>query len=310
MTVPVATYNKTSLAGDGESTVFYSAFTIFDTTHVELYLDGVKQTTGYTSVLQSSIVYGTIVAVTIAAAPALGVIVLLKRVVPYQQVRDFKNNSVFDIENLERGLDDLTFQTQQLDTTTERALKLDESVSTFNTTVQKATSVLASKTERATKGLRFDSNGDLGITITDPDEPQATAEAAKTAAELAQAASEAARDLSLAYRDTAEDHKDDAYTYMTGLDLPAVTVGTAQYYLRVNTAGDGYELVSATTASTPNTGQFYGFKVVSGSLNVDHSSAGDDAASYDVSNYVDYHFGAAGQSYQINSAGHLVATFV
>jgi hypothetical protein len=310
MTVPVATSDKTTFTANGLTTIFTSSFTVFDVGHVVIRIDSVIQETGFTLAILPSTTYGSVVAVTFTVAPTNGQAVRLNRVVPIKQDISFTNNSVFDIKNLERSLDTLTLIAQRLLSSTDLAFKFDQSVSTFNSTSETATSVTATKTERATKGLRFDSNGDLTISITDPDQPQLAAETAKTAAELAQAASEAARDLSLAYRDTAEDHKDDAYTYMTGLDLPAVTVGTAQYYLRVNVAGDGYELVSAATASTPNTGQFYGFKVVSGSLNVDHSSAGDDATSYDVSNYVDYHFGAAGQSYQINSAGHLVATFV
>ncbi len=101
--MPIYSYDRYTSTGE---TSFAITFDYLSSTHIEVYLDSVKQTTGYT------IDTGTN-KVTFGSAPTSGVIVLIQRVTPktkagYQaQIADFANGSVLtetDLDNAALGL--------------------------------------------------------------------------------------------------------------------------------------------------------------------------------------------------------------
>ena len=80
--VPVSTNNRTSVAGDGTEDVFSTDFTVYETSHLEVYLDGVRQTSGFAVALLANGTYSSIARVTFTTAPASGVLVLLSQALP------------------------------------------------------------------------------------------------------------------------------------------------------------------------------------------------------------------------------------
>ena len=176
--VPVSTNNRTSVAGDGTEDVFSTDFTVYETSHLEVYLDGVLQTSGFAVALFANGTYSSIAKVTFTTAPASGVLVLLVRNVPFSQNKDYANNAVLDVENIERSLDILTFQTQQLNTEVDRSLTFSDTLSGdtgFETTASAATTITANKAARTNKGLKFDGDGNITLTLEDPDTAVAAA---------------------------------------------------------------------------------------------------------------------------------------
>lgn len=177
--VPVSTNNRTSVAGDGTEDVFSTDFTVYETSHLEVYLDGVLQTSGFAVALFANGTYSSIAKVTFTTAPASGVLVLLVRNVPFSQNKDYANNAVLDVENIERSLDILTFQTQQLNTEVDRSLTFSDTLSGdtgFETTASAATTITANKAARINKGLMFDADGNITVTEDNPNEQVTLAE--------------------------------------------------------------------------------------------------------------------------------------
>ena len=130
MTVPVNTSSKTTLSGNTDAaTKYVTAYTVFDASHVDVYKNGTKQTSGFTTTIADSSTHGKVAEVVFASGQATSDVILLIRNVPYKQEIDFINNSVFDIETLERGLDQLTMQAQQLETKTDGTLKFADTLS-------------------------------------------------------------------------------------------------------------------------------------------------------------------------------------
>ena len=99
-----------SYTGNGTTTDFTYTFRVFASTDMAVYLDDVLQVSGYTvgNVGSDS---GT---VAFAVAPANGVIVLLKRVVPYNRLVDYQTGGDLLANTLDSDIDRVVAQTQQL----------------------------------------------------------------------------------------------------------------------------------------------------------------------------------------------------
>ena len=104
--------------GDGATKVFAFDFKVLVESHLEVYLDGVIQTSGFTV----TGVPGT-GNVTFTTAPAVDVQVLLYREVPETQLSDYAQGVAFPAETLEQDLDLAVMRIQQLGEQLGRAIK-------------------------------------------------------------------------------------------------------------------------------------------------------------------------------------------
>jgi hypothetical protein len=171
MTVPINTPSKTTLAGNTDAATKYTTtYTVFDATHIDVYKNGVKVESGITITIAAHATHGKVAECVFSSGQTASDVILLIRNVPYNQEQDFINNSVFDIESLERGLDQLTMQTQQLDTKTDGTIKFADSLSgatAFDSTAETAGTITANKAARLGKALIFHSTtGDLSLSAT------------------------------------------------------------------------------------------------------------------------------------------------
>jgi len=92
----------------------------------------------------------------------------------FDQTTDYAQNDQLDADTLEQNFDKSVMISQQLKEAADRTMTFSETA-TFNTDAETASTLIATKTARASKGIRFDSNGDIGISVFDPDEQASTA---------------------------------------------------------------------------------------------------------------------------------------
>jgi hypothetical protein len=105
--------------GNGSTTSFTYNFKINDQSHIEVSLDNVVQTSGFTVTGVGNANGGT---VNFATAPANGVKVVLRRNVPYTQLIDYITGDKFPADTHEAALDQLTMAAQQLQEQVDRSL--------------------------------------------------------------------------------------------------------------------------------------------------------------------------------------------
>lgn len=187
MTVPAGT-NTASLLGNGVTVSFPTGLKIYETSHCKVYLDGVLQTTGY-SVSDLDTESATVVFDT---APAGGVVIIVKRIVPYEQETEFEEDDGNPSDVTERQFDLCVMQSQQLADITSRALVVP--IGDTATSLE-----VPSISSRVGKVWYWDADGNPSTTTDTSDISAAAAaasaslaSAAQTAAELAQDAAEAA----------------------------------------------------------------------------------------------------------------------
>lgn len=120
MTVTSET-NKAQATGNGVVKAFAYTFQVPELEWLEVYLNDVLQTSGYTV---SGIGAPTGGAVTFTVAPAAGVTVTLLRVVPLTQEVDYQPYDPFPAEVAEGTLDKLTMITQQMQEELDRSWKV------------------------------------------------------------------------------------------------------------------------------------------------------------------------------------------
>jgi len=127
-----------------------------------------------------------------------------ERTVAYTQETDLANNSLFDAESLETSLDNIVMQTQQAGRLTDASFGFDPSIATndYDSTVAVATTLNKTKTQRASKALAFDADGDLTVSVEDIDAQIAATASSATAA--AGSATAAAGSATAAANDLAE----------------------------------------------------------------------------------------------------------
>ena len=129
--------------------------------------------------------------------PTSADLIVITRNVPLTQVTNYQNNATIDAETIEQSFDKLTQTTQQLDDGKDYSFKFASNIAGttgFNTNADTATTLNVAKAGRLNKGLKFDANGDIGVSTYDPDTTAITADT---------------------YRNDALDHRDTAEDYAT-----------------------------------------------------------------------------------------------
>lgn len=171
MTVSVQVPYTSSIA-NGVSVVYPYQFTVLDEDDIEVSLDGVPVSSGFTLTGVGNAAGGDVV---FSVAPAAGVVVLralkpvLERKTDYQQFGDLPTPQV------NRDFDRLWLALSSLAQNLKRALKLP-----FDTPVDQE--IIEDATVRANKALRFDASGNLQLSSYDPDAASAAAASAVAAA--------------------------------------------------------------------------------------------------------------------------------
>jgi len=115
-----STSNRVVATGDAVTVLFNYNKLLYDADHLQVYLDAVLQTTGYTV----SGVPGTSTSVTFASAPGSGVQVLFLRVVPLTQLSVYAVGGAFPAATTEKNFDLAMMALQQFDETLDRAVTL------------------------------------------------------------------------------------------------------------------------------------------------------------------------------------------
>ena len=164
--------------GNGTATDFnFTASSVYipvkEATHIKVYKDTATDTnnafqlvstSNYTVSFAGSDNTNATVTFNNDQIPANNDKILLLREVPYTQLTDLTNNSLFDAESLESRLDSLTMQTQQLSDKVEYGFTIGETIADSPGSLDKTA------TERAGKFMSFDDNGDLTISSEDTED--------------------------------------------------------------------------------------------------------------------------------------------
>lgn len=158
-----STTTKNSYSGDGSTTVFSYTFKIFDEDDIAVILR--DDTTG-TETTQTITTHYSVSGVgstgggniTFVTAPASGKTVVLLRATPLTQLTDYTPNDPFPAEAHEDALDKLTFLTQQIQE------ELDRSIKISRTNTMTSTEFTVGASDRASKILAFDGNGEISVT--------------------------------------------------------------------------------------------------------------------------------------------------
>lgn len=147
--------NKKSWIGDGSTTVYAYPYPFQKTEDIEIYFDGVKQTSGYS--IQILPDYSEGANITFLEAPADGVEIVVRRSIAMTQEVSYPENGEFPAKSHERALDKLTLIL--LDKLTE-TVKVDPSTAeTFSLYLPRII---------AKKGLKINDDG-TGFALTDAD---------------------------------------------------------------------------------------------------------------------------------------------
>jgi len=189
MTVTVTT-TRNSFAGNGNQGPHSIGFTILDATHIQVYWDKGSSSPGTPTGLSASgyltkdthytvqnagtssnatityIATGWTVSSTVTYPPS-GDTIVVTRNVALTQGSDYTNNSTIDAETIENSFDKLTQITQQLDDGKDYSIKFASNLAGstgFNSTADTAGTITQNKSDRISKVLAFDDNGDISVT--------------------------------------------------------------------------------------------------------------------------------------------------
>ncbi len=174
------TINKEIFVGDGAIKIFAVTYRVISATHIEVYLAGVLQVSGFTVVLNSNQDTTPGATVTFTAAPGIDVSVTILRVVPLTQLTDYQPFDAFPAESHETALDKLTMSIQQQQEQIGRSpqLPVDSPLTEFNLGVPAAEEVV--QYNAAEDG--FESSG-INATAFNANVAQTAADAVSTAAD-------------------------------------------------------------------------------------------------------------------------------
>lgn len=141
--------------GNGTTAEFAYPFRILDATHLQVFLDGVRQVAGFGVSNVGNQNGGTVIFDT---APASGVIISFIRRTPLTQDVDYQAYDAFPAETHERALDKLTMLEQEGDASLIRAIHAPNSEA-----VGEANLVLPDIPNRAGMWLGFTAQGDVAV---------------------------------------------------------------------------------------------------------------------------------------------------
>ena len=143
------TDNRRSYTGDGSSVTFAFPFLFLEDSHLQVYLDGALQASGYSVAGAGDDAGGS---VTFTTAPASGVLVVLVRVPDLLQTTDLPSNGPFPSQAVERMADKAMMAIQRVQDITSRAVHVADGDADVSL-------VLPLSTARASKVMAFDANG-------------------------------------------------------------------------------------------------------------------------------------------------------
>ena len=132
--------------------------------------------------------------------------IVVTRNVPLTQSTNYQNNASIDAETIESSFDKLVQTAQQLNDDKDYSFRFASTLTGstgFATNPATASTLNVNKADRISKALKFDSNGDIGVSTYDPDTYADTADS---------------------YRNDALDHRDTAQDYATR------TAGTVRHF--------------------------------------------------------------------------------
>ena len=163
MTVSSTTV-KNSYSGNGSNNTFVYGFKIFANTDIQVIIrsstgtETTKSLTTHYTVTGVGSASGGNVVFTSGNTPSASETVVLIRNVPQTQAIDYIANDPFPAETHEEGLDRATMTTQQVQEELNRSIKLSR------TNTMTSTEFAVGATDRASKVLGFDANGELTVT--------------------------------------------------------------------------------------------------------------------------------------------------
>ena len=97
---------KKSWIGDGSTTSYPYSYPFLNASDIEVYLDGNKQTSGFS--VQNKTDYSTGANIIFDVAPAEGVLIVIRRNIPMTQEISYPENGEFPAKSHEKSLDKLT----------------------------------------------------------------------------------------------------------------------------------------------------------------------------------------------------------
>ena len=224
------------------SSTYATPAPIYGADDVKVYVNNVLQTSS--SPQQYSVTVASdntaTISFTSSHLPVSGAVIGIIRSLAYLQEANFVNNDALDIENVETGLDKVTVLAQQLADGKDYSFKFASYLSGatgFDSTVDTASTLNSNKSARASKALRFDSDGNVGISVHDPDEQATIATTQANSAILK--ASEAAVSAS-----SASTSENNASASATSASASAANAATSE------TNAFGYKNSAAASASS------------------------------------------------------------
>ena len=155
---------KNSYSGNGSNDTFVYGFKIFANTDLQVIIrsaagtETTKTITTHYTVTGVGSASGGNVVFTSGNIPTATETVVLIRNVPQTQAIDYIANDPFPAETHEEGLDRATMTTQQVQEELNRSIKLSR------TNTMTSTEFAVGATDRASKVLGFDANGELTVT--------------------------------------------------------------------------------------------------------------------------------------------------
>jgi hypothetical protein len=163
MTVSSTTV-KNSYSGNGSTTEFAYTFKILVNSDLQVIIrsstgtETTKTITTHYTVAGAGDASGGSITFTSGNIPASGETVVIRRNVPQTQAIDYIANDPFPAETHEEGLDRAAMVAQQLSEEADRSIKLSR------TNTMTSTEFSVGATDRASKVLGFDANGELTVT--------------------------------------------------------------------------------------------------------------------------------------------------
>ena len=184
MTV-TATTTRFSFAGNGNQGPHTIGFIILDATHIEVYFErassgsgtpitGGGYTAGASGYLKKDVHY----TVQNAGTSSNATITYIATGFTVDTTHDVVEDTALDAETLENSYDKLTQIAQQLDDGKDYSFKFASSLAgttAFDSNPETAGTLNVNKADRASKALKFDANGDIGVSTNDPDAQVANA---------------------------------------------------------------------------------------------------------------------------------------
>lgn len=234
------TTNKVSYIGNGVTTAFGYEFTMTDPSYAVVTLTDTNgaETTQVLNTHYTITVNATNGTVTFITAPTNGYKVTIKRVVPLTQLSDWQNGGAVDQQTFEDAVDKLTDVAVQLQEQLDRTPKFK---------VSSAFAGIEFPDLVANKAIKVSADGSkLVCSVNDIDTVVQTAATQAGLSDAARIASEAARDVAIAQAGIATTQAGNAAASAANAAASAASITlpalVATDYLRVNTAGDAWEL--------------------------------------------------------------------